>query len=123
MKNSTISDAVISESMTRAFASSGVELALDDIGAAQSMLSLEIFLTVDFLKFDRSWVRHMDNPVRCALLRHLVAFARECGKHTILEGIECEAHRDFAQSLGFDYVQGFLYRPLFRTTGCLSQQP
>jgi EAL domain-containing protein (putative c-di-GMP-specific phosphodiesterase class I) len=120
IENSTISDAEISETMASAFADSGVELALDDIGATQSMLSLEILLAVDFLKFDRSWLQHLGNPVRCALLRHLVAFARECGKSTILEGVESEAHHAFAQSIGFDYVQGFLYLPLFRSTGCLA---
>lgn len=121
IENSTISDAKISEAMADAFAGRGVELALDDIGATRSMLSLEILLSVHFLKFDRSWVRHVNNPVRCALLRHLVAFARECGKRTILEGVECERHHAFARSIGFDYAQGFLFRPLFRTTGCLAQ--
>jgi hypothetical protein len=43
-----------------------------------SSLSLPILMTVDFLKFDRSWVLHPDVPVRCAALRHLVAFAKEC---------------------------------------------
>lgn len=121
IENSTISDAEISETMARAFADSGLELALDDIGAAQSMLSLEILLTVDYLKFDRSWLGHMENPMRCTLLRHLVAFAQECGKRTILEGVERESHHAFARAIGFDYVQGFLYKPLFQSTGCLAE--
>lgn len=122
IENSTISDAVMSETMARAFADNGLELALDDIGAAQSMLSIEILLSVDFLKFDRSWVGHLRNPVRCTLLRHLVAFARGCGKRTILEGVECETHLAFARDIGFDFVQGFLYTPLFRCTGCLQKE-
>lgn len=120
IENSNINDADISEAMTAAFSDSNVELALDDIGAPRTMLSLPILLTVDFLKFDRSWVLHPDDPVRCAALRHLVAFARECGKRTILEGVENESHLAFARTIGFDCVQGFLYRPLFRNTGCLA---
>lgn len=120
IENSNINDADISEAMTAAFSGSNVELALDDIGAPRTMLSLPILLTVDFLKFDRSWVLHPDDPVRCAALRHLVAFARECGKRTILEGVENESQLAFASTIGFDYVQGFLYRHLFRATGCLA---
>lgn len=120
IENSNINDANISGAMAAAFSGNGVELALDDIGAPGSMLSLPILLTVDFLKFDRSWVLHQNDPVRRAALRHLVAFARECGKRTILEGVEEEAQMAFAAAIGFDYVQGFLFRPAFCSTGCLT---
>lgn len=121
IENSSISDAEISETMASAFASSGLALALDDIGATHSMLSLEILFSVDYLKFDRSWLQHRDNPQRCAMLRHLVAFAHECHKRTILEGVECESHHAFARSMGFDCAQGFMFRPMFHTTGCLGE--
>lgn len=123
IENSSINDADISDAMASAFSASHIELALDDIGAPRTLLSLPILLTVDFLKFDRSWVLHPDDTVRCAALRHLVGFARECGKTTILEGVEQEAHLAFAKSIGFDCVQGFLYRPLFHSTGCLAITP
>lgn len=120
IENSNLNDADISEAMCAAFIGGNIQLALDDIGAPRTMLSLPVMLSVDFLKFDRSWVAHRNDPVRCSALRHLVAFARECGKKTILEGIENEAHFSFATSIGFDYVQGFLYRDLFCQTGCLA---
>lgn len=123
IENSDINDADIGEAMAAAFAEAGLELALDDIGAPRTMLSLPILLTVNFLKFDRSWLRHVDDPVRCAALRHLVAFARECGKRTILEGIEHASQLAFANTIGFDYVQGYLYRPRFIDTGCLAPDP
>lgn len=119
IENSNINDADIGEAMMSAFAENNVDLALDDIGAPRTMLSLPILLNVNFLKFDRSWLQHTADRVRCAALRHLVAFARECGKRTILEGVEREAQLAFAEAMGFDYVQGFLYRPLFIGTGCL----
>lgn len=113
IENSNINDADISEAMVLAFSGSNVELALDDIGAPHTMLSLPIMLTVGFLKFDRSWLEYLDNSVRCSALRHLVAFAHESGKKTILEGIETKSQLLFARTIGFDYVQGFLYRHLF----------
>ncbi|AYH45829.1 EAL domain-containing protein [Azoarcus sp. DN11] len=120
IENSSINDAEISHAMTSAFAGTSVGLALDDIGAPATMLSLPILLTVGFLKFDRSWVCHPDDKMRCAALKHLVAFAHDCGKRTVLEGIEDASQLEFAAALGFDYVQGFLYRPLFHHTGCLA---
>lgn len=119
IENSSINDAQISDTMAAAFSGSQVRLALDDIGAPGSMLSLPILLGVDYLKFDRSWVCYPDDPTRCSALRHLVAFARECGKSTVLEGIEEAAQLDFARSIGFDYVQGFLYRECFLRIGGL----
>lgn len=120
IENSSINDADISDAMASAFSGSAIELALDDIGAPHTMLSLPILLTVDFLKFDRSWLLHPDDLVRCAALRHLVGFARECGKRTILEGVEHESQLAFAATIGFDFIQGFLFRPLFRKTGCIA---
>lgn len=123
IENSNINDADISAALVAAFSGSSVELALDDIGAPRTMLSLSILLTVDFLKLDRSWLHSPNDPVHCAALRHLIGFARECGKRTILEGVESESHLAFARDIGVDCVQGFLFRDDFRRTGCLARQP
>jgi EAL domain-containing protein (putative c-di-GMP-specific phosphodiesterase class I) len=119
IENSSLNDADIGEAMCAAFVGSRIQLALDDIGAPRSMLSLPILMSVDFLKFDRSWLAHRSDRVRCAALRHLVAFARECGKTSILEGIENQDHFTFAQGIGVDCVQGYLFRERFRQAGRL----
>jgi EAL domain-containing protein (putative c-di-GMP-specific phosphodiesterase class I) len=36
--------------------------------------------------------------------------ARETGAHTVLEGVETTAEFVLARDLGFDLVQGFLFR-------------
>lgn len=117
IENSNVNDADISEAMCAAFVGSHIQLALDDIGAPRTMLSIPVLLSVDYLKFDRSWLTHRHDPVRCAALRHLVAFARECGRKTILEGIEEQEQLSFAKAIGFDFVQGFAFRQRFRRTG------
>lgn len=122
IENSSLNDADIGEAMCAAFVGSRIELALDDIGAPRSMLSLPILLSVDYLKFDRSWIAHRNDPVRRAALRHLVAFARECGKTSILEGIEGSEGLAFAREIGLDCVQGFAFRHLFRDTGLLTPE-
>lgn len=114
IENSNLNDAQMSARLATALGARGVPLALDDIGAPGSMLALPVLLGVDYLKFDRSWLSALEHSVPRAALRHLVAFARETGKRTVLEGVEGESQRRLATELGVDYVQGYLFRSAFR---------
>ncbi|WP_028450518.1 EAL domain-containing protein [Chitinibacter tainanensis] len=113
IENSDISAAGRSIKMADDFARQGIPLALDDIGAPQSMLSLPLLIKVDCLKFDRSWLSLLHCPFHRAAISSLIAYAQATGKQTVLEGIETEAQREMACTLGVDLVQGFLYRPGF----------
>lgn len=113
IENSDLSDAKQSARMADAFSQRQVRLALDDIGAPHSMLSLPLLIQVDCLKFDRSWFAQLDCPIYQAALVSLINYARETGKQTVLEGVESAAQLEKARSLGVDLVQGFLYRSQF----------
>lgn len=115
IENSDLSDAKQSARMADAFSQRQVRLALDDIGAPHSMLSLPLLIQVDCLKFDRSWFAQLDCPMYQAALMSLINYARETGKQTVMEGVETEAQLAKARALGVDLVQGFLYRPWFIT--------
>lgn len=115
IENSDLSDAKQSARMAEAFSQRQVQLALDDIGAPHSMLSLPLLIQVDCLKFDRNWFARLDCPMYQAALVSLIRYARETGKQTVIEGVETMAHLEKARALGVDLVQGFLYRPLFIT--------
>ncbi|WP_348946373.1 EAL domain-containing protein [Chitinibacter sp. FCG-7] len=117
IENSDLSDARQSARMADAFSQRQIRLALDDIGAPHSMLSLPLLIQVDCLKFDRSWFAQLDCPLYHAALVSLIAYARETGKQTVMEGVENEAQLAKARALGVDLVQGFLYRPLFKSAG------
>lgn len=114
IENSNVSDAHISRRLAEACHANQIELALDDIGAPDSLVALSLLLSVDYLKFDRSWLAQRNDPPSMTLLTGLIRCARDLGKHTVLEGIETEADLDFAHTLGVNYVQGFLFKPLFR---------
>lgn len=120
IENSSVSDARISQQLAQACHAQGVQIALDDIGAPDSLLSLPILLSVDYLKLDRSWLLQREKPAALSLLKALIQFAREIGKASILEGIETEQDLAFARFLGVDYVQGFLYRQHFIQIGYTS---
>lgn len=114
IENTGISDAHMSDAMVRVFQSHNIKLALDDIGASDTLVSLPILMAVDYLKLDRMWLDQYANPAYLAMLKGLIHYARETGKKTILEGIETNADLVTARQLGIDYVQGFLYRKYFK---------
>lgn len=71
---------------------SRVRFAIDDTGAGYSSLRHVVELAPDFLKLDRTLVHDIDRDGhRNALVRALVAFAREVGTSVIAEGIETPA--------------------------------
>lgn len=113
IENSDVSDAHLSQALAHHCTSAGIRLALDDIGAPNSMISIDVMMAVDWFKFDRSWLARARQPKSRAALLHLIAFAHECGCRVILEGIEREEDLELARALGVDCVQGFLYRRQF----------
>lgn len=115
IENSDVSDAHLSQLLAQAFTARGVRLALDDIGAPNSMVSLDVMMTVDWFKFDRSWLARARDVKGRAALRHLIGFAHECSCRVILEGIEREEDLALARTLEVDCVQGFLYRRQFKS--------
>ncbi|WP_293933140.1 EAL domain-containing protein [Iodobacter sp.] len=113
IENSDISDARQSANMAKAFHEKNIQLALDDIGSPHSMLSLPILITVDCLKFDRSWFNELYLPNHRMALESLIRYAKDTGKRTVLEGIETPEQLEIARQLNVDMVQGFLFKQRF----------
>lgn len=113
IENSNISDARQSARMAQAFHQKNIQLALDDIGAPHSMLSLPILINVDCLKFDLSWFNVLHLPHHRLALECLIRYAKESGKRTILEGVETLEQLQLARRLNVDLIQGFLFKDRF----------
>lgn len=93
----------------------GVQLAYDDFGSGQSRLLELVQCPPDFLKFDLSLIRGIDQAPahQHRMLRMLIQMARDFTAATLAEGIETAAEAEVCRELGFDYAQGYLYgRPL-----------
>ena len=71
-----------------------------------------------FLKFDRSWLAGEMSAKQRTILTWALAQAADLGLTTVLEGIETEDHLVMARQMGFDMVQGFLFRERFIHRGC-----
>jgi len=54
-----------------------------------------------------------NNPDDQAIATAIIQMARSLGMHTLAEGVETEAQREFLRARGCDAIQGYLYaRPL-----------
>lgn len=92
----------------------GVLVALDDFGTGYSSLSALRHLPVDVMKIDRTFVIDLGQDRDCdAVVRSVIALARDLGKRVVAEGVETEQQQQRLLALGCDEVQGYRYaRPL-----------
>jgi EAL domain-containing protein (putative c-di-GMP-specific phosphodiesterase class I) len=86
----------------------GCEFALDDFGTGFGSLTHLRQLPVRFLKIDTSFVRDVSSSREDqAMIRGIVAIARELGVLTVAEGIEDAPTLDLITEYGVDFAQGF----------------
>jgi EAL domain-containing protein (putative c-di-GMP-specific phosphodiesterase class I) len=110
-------DAARGIAMIGALRRRNVPVALDDVGAASGLLSFDALLEAQVLKFDRTLLPRLRHPRCRALVTALTRMARETGAHTVLEGVERTDEFVLARDLGFDLVQGYLFRDRMRIAG------
>jgi EAL domain-containing protein (putative c-di-GMP-specific phosphodiesterase class I) len=103
-------DAVRAQAMISALRARRIAVALDDVGAAKGLLSFDMMAEAEVLKFDRTLIPRMHHPRVRALVMALTRMARDTGARAVLEGVETTNEFVLARDLGFDLVQGFLFR-------------
>jgi EAL domain-containing protein (putative c-di-GMP-specific phosphodiesterase class I) len=113
IENMSVADGGHGGALVRALDRAGIAIALDDVGAPDALLSLEVLKLAEVVKLDRSWLRRIVDPDERAILDALVALARRLGARTVLEGVERPEDLDAARELGVDCAQGFLFREQF----------
>ncbi len=88
----------------------GYQFAIDDFGRGSTALERIIDLPIHEMKIDKDifW-RCLDGAVPVSLLRGLIAYCVAHRIATTIEGVETERHRDFANSLGANAGQGYLW--------------
>ena len=88
----------------------GVQLVLDDFGTGYSSLNHLQALPFDGLKVDRAFVaRALEDPRSKNLVRSIASLARGLSMHTVAEGVENDAQREFLEDAGYDYLQGYFF--------------
>ncbi len=94
----------------REIAGLGVRLALDDFGQGYSSLSYLKRFPLDVLKVDKAFVDGLvDNAEDRAIVRSVVALARELGISVTAEGIETARQLEQVKALGCHVGQGYWF--------------
>jgi EAL domain-containing protein (putative c-di-GMP-specific phosphodiesterase class I) len=105
-----LADAARAREMMAALRGRRLPIALDDVGATNALLTFDALADAEVLKFDRTVVPRLKSARVRALVKALTQMARQTGAHTVLEGVETTADFVLARDLGFELVQGFLFR-------------
>ena len=113
IENTSISDAQLCAQLTQTLKTEGTLLALDDVGAANSMLSFQVLEAVDIIKLDKNWAQRLNNHKAVHLLKSIISYAKNTHKLTVLEGVETAEQARNARNIGVDYLQGYLFKPQF----------
>ena len=101
----------------RSYRAMGFKTAIDDFGAGHAGLSLLTHFQPDIVKLDMDLIRGIDDdPVRRAVVKHIVHLLDELGVTPLCEGIETAEELTVITDLGVKLVQGFLLaKPSFKS--------
>lgn len=94
--------------------SHGIKIALDDFGTGYSSLNYLKQFPIDYVKIDKSFVRDIPHDQdSVAIVKTIIAMAKNLRLALIAEGVETEAQRALLQAEGCDDAQGFYFsRPV-----------
>jgi EAL domain-containing protein (putative c-di-GMP-specific phosphodiesterase class I) len=105
-----IQEWVAFKKILRQFRNHGFQIAIDDMGAGYSSLQAIAELEPDYLKFDVSLVRNIqENLIKKGLLETLVSLSSKINASVIAEGIEEKEEYEVLRSLGVQLGQGYYF--------------
>ena len=92
----------------------GFRVALDDVGAGYSSLSLLAEVKPDFVKVDRKLIHGIErDDYKAQVAAKLLELARDLGVYSVVEGVETEAQCQWSSDHGAEFAQGFYFaRPM-----------
>jgi diguanylate cyclase (GGDEF)-like protein/PAS domain S-box-containing protein len=98
----------------RELTEAGIGLAIDDFGTGWSSLTYLKDLPVDTIKIDRTFTEGLGvRTEETAIVSSVVRLAQVLGRSVVIEGMETTEQLAYAQTLGCDLAQGYLFsRPL-----------
>jgi len=97
--------------------SKGIKFAIDDMGGGSVSLREVAFLQPDFIKFDGSLIRNIDqDETKQKILLSLLVFAKSLQAKTTAEGIETKSEMQYLQKTGVDYGQGYYIAKPWKTS-------
>ncbi len=103
-------DSESANTVLHALADIGVKLAIDDFGTGYSSLSYLSQFSIDALKIDRSFVRHMtSNPEDAIIVSTVISMGNSLRKLIIAEGVETQEQYALLRAQHCDEGQGYYF--------------
>ena len=103
------------QAVVRELRNNGFMVLMDDFGSGYSSLNMLFELNIDVLKMDAHFL-HMDEDTiekGIHILESIVYMAKSMRLPVIVEGVENQGQKEYLQSLGCQYIQGYyFYKPL-----------
>ncbi len=118
IENLHLQDVALTHRMMEELEREKIRMAIDDLSSSRGLVSYASLLNAAYLKFDRSWLAGELSSRQRTILTWALAQARDLELKTVLEGIETPEHLAMARQMGFDLVQGFIFRDRFVRRGC-----
>src|SRR5690606_23920422 len=88
----------------------GIKISIDDFGTGHSSLGSLMHFPADYLKIDRSFIQGSnDEGQSIAIIRTIIALAKNYRMKVIAEGVETMAQHDMLCDLDCHMAQGYLY--------------
>jgi len=92
------------------FSACGFKIALDDFGTGYSSLQYLANLTVDEIKFDKSFVTHVDTDLKSKkILATMINLSKQLDIRHVIEGVETADQLRVIQALGGEVYQGYYF--------------
>ncbi len=102
-------DPIHAESVLGKMAERGARIAIDDFGTGYSSLAYLKRFPISVLKVDRAFVKDLPGAEKdAAICKAVLDLAKHLDLSVVAEGVETEAQLAFLDSLGCQYVQGYL---------------
>jgi len=86
----------------------GVKVSLDNFGTGNYPLRLLSRVPLDILKIHQTFVKDISTEENAMFIKSIISFAKVFNLQTIAVGVETENQKEILQSLGCDFVQGYL---------------
>ena len=110
IESECIEDAAALRSGLELFRRAGIGIALDDLGAGYSSLTLLERLRPDFVKLDRELIGGVDKDgFKAVIAQKLLETARNLNIATVAEGVETVGEWNWLRAHGGDLAQGYFF--------------
>jgi diguanylate cyclase (GGDEF)-like protein len=105
-----MADAVAAVGALEQLKALGIHLLMDDFGTGHASLSYLHRLPISTIKIDRYFVARIDSNSECLeIVRTILNLSRGLNMDVVAEGVENAEQREVLQSLGCEFVQGYLF--------------